>query len=169
MEPDQEAAFKYHLDAAEAGHPYAQLAVAIRYFGGLGVERDDKMGVEWMQKASGQGLPRAKHFLGDILTAGLGTEADPEKAVTLYKSAAEDGYGRSQMIYGATLFHQAKSRDDRLDGLKWMMLALPLLREDELARLQVILTGAINQTANDDEIAEAESRARAYREARKIR
>ena len=49
----------------------------------IGVDRDEKEAVAWLERASEQEFPRAQSILADCLQAGRGTERDLERAAVL--------------------------------------------------------------------------------------
>ncbi len=57
-------AFKWHLQAAESGHPDALGIVASAYIaGGMGVEKDQPLGLSYAKKAARAGNQNSKDFL----------------------------------------------------------------------------------------------------------
>jgi predicted aspartyl protease len=63
-------------EEAEAGNPDAQYALALRYWSGTGVARDEAQGRAWMDKAAANGQPHALLESGaDLVRAGKLAEA----------------------------------------------------------------------------------------------
>lgn len=87
--------------SAEQGSPQAQAKLASMYLlGREGVEKDDKLAAEWMQKAANQGLVEAQVVMGALCDRGIGVDADREKATQWYEKAAAQGHGTSLAILG---------------------------------------------------------------------
>lgn len=55
-----------YLQAAEKGHREAQCAYGEKLFYGQGIDRDEKKGMEWLQKAVRQGSEHAKNIISKI-------------------------------------------------------------------------------------------------------
>jgi TPR repeat protein len=63
-------------EEAEGGNPDAQYALALRYWSGTGVARDEAQGRAWMDKAAANGQPHAILESGaDLVRAGKHAEA----------------------------------------------------------------------------------------------
>ena len=78
--------------AAEQGYAPAQCNLAVCCLSAIGMDRDEKEAVVWLERAAEQEFPRAQSILADCLQAGRGTERDLERAAVLYGKAAEQGY-----------------------------------------------------------------------------
>lgn len=57
---------KYHRQRAEAGSESAQYELGMRYLAGNGVEKNEKLGREWLEKAAKQGNPKAVKKLEEL-------------------------------------------------------------------------------------------------------
>ncbi|HEX7863073.1 MAG TPA: hypothetical protein VF773_22280 [Verrucomicrobiae bacterium] len=76
--------FDFYKRRAEEGSDDAQYQLGIRYLTGKGTERNEKLGREWLAKASTKGHLQAKKQLGE-----LGPEAvQPATAPTVGATAA---------------------------------------------------------------------------------
>ena len=85
---------------AEKGNHIAQNYLGICYAEGIGVEKDEKIAVEWFRKAAVQGFARAQDNLGYCYQYGLGVDKDEKKAVELYRKAAVQGNAEAQDSLG---------------------------------------------------------------------
>jgi TPR repeat protein len=72
---NEEKQFEYFKHRAEEGSDHAQYEVGVRYLAGKGVAPDEKLGREWLEKASKNGYSQATKKLAE-LNAG----AEPDKA-----------------------------------------------------------------------------------------
>lgn len=86
---------------AEHGNALAQAKLASLYLLARdGVEKDDKLAADWMEKAAKQGLVEAQVVMGALYDRGLGVVADRDKATQWYEKAAAQGHGTSLAILG---------------------------------------------------------------------
>src|SRR6185437_7681246 len=85
----------YHR-AAEQGHASAQYNLAVCYYNGTGVEKDEQKAVECYKKAAEQGVASAQYNLAVCYENGTGVEKDKQKAVEWYQKAAEQGDAKAQ-------------------------------------------------------------------------
>jgi len=88
-------------EAAEQGNATAQAKLASLYLLGRdGVEKDEKLAAEWMEKAANQGIVDAQVVMGAFYDRGLGVVGDRDKATQWYEKAAAKGHGTSLAILG---------------------------------------------------------------------
>ena len=88
-------------EAAGQGNPQAQAKLASLYLLGRdGVEKDEKLAAEWMEKAANQGLVDAQVVMGALYDKGMGVTGDRDKATQWYEKAAAKGHGTSLAILG---------------------------------------------------------------------
>lgn len=81
--------------AAEAGAPWAMVAVGIRYWHGgthCFVDKDQPRAAEWFRKASDAGSPAGMYQLGLCYHHGQGLAADQSSARALFLKSAEAGH-----------------------------------------------------------------------------
>lgn len=76
------------IGKAEGGDSGAQLALAIRYRDGKGVERNPAEAMRWGHRAADQGNADAMDFVGFMYFRGIGVRHDPDLAVGYFKAAA---------------------------------------------------------------------------------
>jgi TPR repeat protein len=88
-------------EAAEQGNAQAQAKLASLYvLGREGVEKDEKLAVQWMEKAANQGIVDAQVVMGAFYDRGLGVVSDRDKATQWYEKAAAKGHATSLAILG---------------------------------------------------------------------
>jgi Sel1 repeat-containing protein len=85
---DHVGAAKLLTSAAQAGHPLAQLRLAIVYEAGDGVPRDPKAAVGWYARATSVGEPAAQRELGGYYEEGDGVAENWDLAAKLYQASA---------------------------------------------------------------------------------
>jgi TPR repeat protein len=63
---NEEKQFEYFRKRAEEGSDHAQYEVGVRYLAGKGVAPDEKLGREWLEKASKNGYSQATKKLAEL-------------------------------------------------------------------------------------------------------
>ena len=111
------------LPAARGGDVVAQRFVGLIYLQGLGVRRDAKQGVAWLEKARAQGDRDAGYFVGLARYYGDGVRQNLRQAFSLFESAAVTGHDGAALML-ARMYHagQGVGRDDRA-AVHWYMTA----------------------------------------------
>jgi TPR repeat protein len=97
---DPDEARPWITQAAEAGDPEAQCALALDYALGLGIRQSDVEALKWYRKAADTGLAMAQASIARCYANGLGVKADQREAVTWYRKAAEQGDATAQYSLG---------------------------------------------------------------------
>ena len=131
---------------------------------GTGVKRDKTRALTLFLKAGKAGFVKAQYNLGKIYRDGFGVEADPVVSVDWFRKAAEQGYAKAQEKLATRFARGTGVKRDVTEALKWAILATrrgrtsaQKIRED------------LRKTMTRRQIAEAESRANAFRPAPAIR
>jgi TPR repeat protein len=88
---DGAKAMEHMAVAAENGHPFAQYKLGIYHYFGM-VEENIEKGLEYLQKAYGNGSTYAAATLGDHFLYGRDETADTGEAFKYYKYAADEDY-----------------------------------------------------------------------------
>ena len=94
------AEFDVVRQKAEAGDMQSQYRLAIAYSDGVFVKADDKLMVEWLGKAAGQGHAEAQFYLAGMYAKGIGVMQDYQQAATWMRKAAEKGVDMAQYNLG---------------------------------------------------------------------
>lgn len=89
---DNERAFSYFHQSANAGNPYAANELGYMYAAGKGVPQDYKKSLEWYQRAAEEGVASAQYNLGLMYANGLGTPVDKAQANEWFRRAAAAGF-----------------------------------------------------------------------------
>jgi TPR repeat protein len=87
QQEDYETAFEYLTKAAELGDANAHLKLGCMYYMGEGVEKDEKRGMYYFEKAAIGGHPQARHHLAII----EGVNGNIEREVKHFVIAANLG------------------------------------------------------------------------------
>jgi hypothetical protein len=85
---------------ANAGDPFAQHELGLRYLTGDGVVADTTAGSMWIKKAADKDLTAARYNYGILLLNGWGTDWDPFSAFKYFQKAADDGMAQAQYVVG---------------------------------------------------------------------
>jgi hypothetical protein len=90
---------------AEKGDTAAQLALAVRYRDGMGVDKDDAAAMQWAHRAADQGHAGAMDFVGFAYLRGSVVKRSPEIAFGYFRVAAEQSaqaaFNLGQCYFGA--------------------------------------------------------------------
>ncbi len=109
--------------AADAGHPEAQYALATFYKNGTGVPKDVDKSVRLLQAAAMAGNTDAEVEYAIALFNGTGTPQNKPAAVTLLRKAAKEGSPIAQNRLAWVLINGNGAPVDKIEGLKWHMIA----------------------------------------------
>ena len=103
-EGDFAAAFAQWKPLAEQGNASAQFYLGNLYHSGKGIPADQKIAVQWYQKAAQQGHTDAQVNLGNAYAYGKGVKSDSVRAVKWYRESAQQGHPKGQLLLG--LMHE---------------------------------------------------------------
>lgn len=90
--------------------------LALRYYEGNGVARNEKTALKWFSMSARQGYPPAQIELGDFYCYGLVVKQNIGKAIALYKKAAGQGEKRAFSRLG---YAYADGMEDYKESAKW--------------------------------------------------
>lgn len=97
---DYDKMFKDLLPCAEAEIPLAQNYIGLFYLEGLGVEKDEALGFQYLEKGAINKSPIAQNNLGNLYREGKGCTLDMDKAVYWYQKAADAKNSRAAYSLG---------------------------------------------------------------------
>lgn len=80
---------KYHRQRAEGGSDSAQFELGMRYYTGNGVEKDEKLGREWLEKSAKAGNIKAIDKLKELGSAPAPVPAPAAAAVGAAKTSTK--------------------------------------------------------------------------------
>ncbi len=144
--------------AAANGFARSQYSLAKMYAAGLGVEKDNKRALALFLKSGNAGFVKAQYNLGKIYRDGIEVEADPDVSLDWFRKAANQGYAKAQEKLARRFARGTGVNSDVTEALKWAILATQQGRSSA----QNILND-LRKTMSRRQIAEAESRAKAFR------
>jgi TPR repeat protein len=96
-------AFSLYMQEAKKGDSSAQNALSYLYFNGLGVKKDTKSGLQWLQKAAKSGDERACLDLGMMYLVGVNVTKDYDKASKWLECASDKG--KAEASYNLALMY----------------------------------------------------------------
>ena len=119
------AAFR---QAAEQGHPLAQLALARSYFSGRGVLRDQAEALRWAKSSAQAGEPMGLVLAGEVLWDSAPAEAEPlfRQAIPLLRTRVKGGDAEACFTLGTLYLKGRGIPPDPVEGLAWMLAARKL-------------------------------------------
>lgn len=117
---------------AISGHPKAQAVLGMLYQSGLGVEKDIKVAIYWLEKAAAQGLREAESYLGHLYLEGKYVEKDWDKAEHWLLKAAEHGQSEAQVHLGLMYLDDKWAKKDVKHAEVWLREAA--LQDSEEAK-----------------------------------
>jgi TPR repeat protein len=117
---------------ATNGHPKAQHVLGLLYQNGLGVEKDIKVAVYWLEKAAEQGLKEAENYLGHLYLDGKVVEKDVDKAEKWLLQAAKHGEREAQVHLGLMYLDDRAAKKDLKSAEIWLHAAA--LRDSDEAK-----------------------------------
>jgi TPR repeat protein len=121
--PDYEKAAHRFLEAAQLGHPDAQLKVGFYYHHGRGCEQNYHKAFYWFQWAATQGNLTAINNLGDAYYHGFGVEQDHQIAYSYFQTAANGGEMNAMFDLGKMLYEEKITAPEQPFGLLWIKRA----------------------------------------------
>lgn len=107
-------------EAAQAGDPDAQHALAARLLSGKDASLHRDAAKQWLRKSAGQGHARARYDLGLLLSKEAASSAE---GISWIRRSAEDGFAPAQYALG--LAHAGGNVVDRdeAEALRWYSMA----------------------------------------------
>ena len=95
QEGNLKEAYTLLSESAKEGHVDSQVQLAIWYYRGTYVVRDQKRAFEWFLKAAEQGDPNAEDWVGSMYGNGEGVEKNHEQAFAWYKKSVEHDFAHA--------------------------------------------------------------------------
>jgi TPR repeat protein len=109
----------YYADRAAAGDAGAQLALAVLYAKGDGVEQDYATAAKWFRAAAEHGVMRAQYDLGVLYERGRGVPLDFAQAAAWYRKAAEQEHPLAQYNLAVAFTKGQGVRRDFFEAAVW--------------------------------------------------
>jgi hypothetical protein len=114
---DGEEQFEFYKKSAEGGCSWGQVAYGRSFKGGMFVEQDEKVFLEWLEKAANQNNPMAMDWLGRWFRHGRGN--DNKKAVSYFRAAAQLGWKNSMGFLAVLLRYGEECARDLRQAVIW--------------------------------------------------
>jgi TPR repeat protein len=121
--------------AAEQGNADAQANLAIMYYLGNGIPKDEAEAARWFRRAAEQGLALAQANLGIMYQQGKGVAKDDAEAARWLRKAAEQGNADAQARLGFMYLDGEGVPKDEAEAARWIRKAA----EQGIAAAQVNL------------------------------
>ncbi len=90
----------YAKEAINSNSAKAQFNLSKMLLEGLGGDKDEQQGLEWLRKSAEQGYAAAQYFLGHLHEGGQIEGLHPDKAIGWYIQSAMQGYEDAQLRLG---------------------------------------------------------------------
>jgi TPR repeat protein len=126
-EKDEKAAWKLVANSvpavrekAEEGVADAQALLGILLLQGLGVARNEKKALEWLEKAGEQGDAVAACYLGWVYSTGRGVDKDRDRAVRWYRKSADKGHPEAMNWMGCAYSNGWGVKKDNEKAAEWL-------------------------------------------------
>ena len=112
-------AFEQYREAAEGGDPWGQNRLANCYYGGTGVEKDEKEAAKWYLKAAAQGDSNAQYSLGLMYFNRRSVGDNGAKAIEWFQKAADQGDPTAQYSMGV-IYEEGNGVGKNIEeAIKW--------------------------------------------------
>ncbi len=156
---DYGVALREFRPLAEGGNARAEYRLGTMLAKGLGVPRDYKQSVQWLNKAAMRGNAHAQNDLGVLYDLGRGVAVDPKAAAQSFRKAAEQGLGAAQLNL-ASLYRQGRGVPiDPVEAFAWANAASEL---GEYGAQKLL--DSVAKSMTPAQIEHAQRRAQQYRE-----
>ena len=110
-------------DAAAKGNPAAQFEMGVRLAEGRDVSVDNKVALEWFEKAAQHNLAPAQFRLAAMLERGLGADKNLKRAADVYTKAAAQGHVRAMHNLGVLHAEGLDGKPDYVTAANWFRKA----------------------------------------------
>ncbi len=121
---DYALAAKEWMPLAEKGDAKAQGQLARLYYGGLGLDKDRTLAVDWARKAAEQGDATGQNLLGVLYDQGGGGLTENKKlSVFWFRKAADQGLIKAQTNLGIAYWNGEGVAEDREIAREWFQKA----------------------------------------------
>ncbi len=105
---------------AQRGDADAQFELGLRLLTGEEMKKDEKAGLEWMEKAANQKHLRAQFVMGSLYEDGAGVKKDENKAVEWYRKSAENGFAPAQFALAMAYDLGRGIKQDPVIATEWL-------------------------------------------------
>ena len=155
---DRIAAFNWFERASNAGHTFAQIELARLYFED---RQDIKNTTRLIAGAAKSGHPIAQTNYADLLGNKIENGDVSSQRAKWYLKAALQNYGTAQEVMGNLYFLGKHVKQDKIESVKWLILATPKL-PSHLQNRSNLKIQLIMKSMSQIEREEAKTRARSF-------
>jgi TPR repeat protein len=99
LQQNSEQAIHWYEQAAQQGHPKAQVNLGVILCEGYATPKEFERGLHWLQKAAEQGEINAQYKIGCLYLEGTKLSKDLTLARHWLKKAADAGHADAQMMF----------------------------------------------------------------------
>lgn len=111
------------VQEANAGDPFAQHELALRYLFGKGFPADTTVAIKWLKKAVDKNLPYARFNYAIMLNNGVGSSWNPYLAFKNFKFAADFGMPEAEYAVGIFYTDNLVVNRDYNEAYRWIKKA----------------------------------------------
>jgi len=160
-EGDQGQAFRYYLQAAEAGDPEAMAQVYLCYWEAKGIAADHAKAMEWLKKSAEANSPFGECLMGyrceDTEWVGEGPTwhqlpVDLPAALRWYRKSAAQNWAGGQYHLGLIYLEGKAVAQDEARGLELIRAAADQGHEDALHELADLYARGVGEPRNESEL-----------------
>lgn len=149
---------------ADEGDVRAQSLLALIYYRGHGVPRDDIVAAKWFRRAADQGDGVAQFHLGLMHFEGKGVPKDYAEAAKWYRLAADRGNPEAQYNLGVIYASGEARETDSVSAYMWFSLAAAHFPVSDTRRNTAVTSrDLVAKPMTRYQIAEAQKRAREWK------
>jgi TPR repeat protein len=112
------AALVTYRQQAGLGNAEAMNGLGLIYSKGMGVPVNERLGLEWFEKAAQNGYAKAYSNIALLYQNGVGTAKDEAKALEYYKKSAQAGYNKAYLSWGKMLKDGLGTPQDYLQAME---------------------------------------------------
>ena len=134
---DEKEAFSWYKKAADGGDDSARRQVAFMLLTGKGTAKDTKAGLDMLKEAA-RDKSTGVTSLGLVYLNGVGVPADYGKALAYLTQAGNEGDAYGQYKLGAMYENAMGVKQNRVEAMKWYLLAAAQDDDDATTALDFI-------------------------------
>lgn len=156
--------FNWLRKAADNGYMPAMVSMAAVLDRGFGLPQDLAAASDWIRRAAEAGSVNATFQYAQRLQTGFGVEKNEREAELWYRRAAARGHATAQLVLGSVADGSTASPEQNVEALTWLTLATRN-GPPEVKTLAQERSRELQKNMMPSEIAEAQTRARAFKPA----
>jgi len=116
-------AFEKWLPLAKKGNTVAQYNIAVMYLRGDGLQRNNKLALYWLMKASKKEHALSQFTLGRMYYEGMNVKKNFRESFKWYKKAAINGHKKAINNLASMYYHGKGVKKDVGKAFKWSLKA----------------------------------------------